>query len=262
MPFRKTSEDKAQAPEVEKRKSERTFEDLLNQLNSPVASERRWAAKDLADYKDSANELVKRLMKEEDLSVREQIFLSLMIVDGNVAIKGIIDCLKSDDASLRNQSIETLKQMADVVAPYIENLIKSPDSDTRIFAINILESLRHPNVIKWLVEVIEGDTNVNVCATALDLLAEVGNEASLPAIEKVKERFKEEPYIQFTADLAIKRIITNTCIGILNTLVHADTVEMLPFIEMVKQQYPDNADIQAEAEKAILRIKAKYGSEL
>ncbi len=262
MPIKRSADDKPESPLLEKRRSDRTFEDLLVQLNSPVATERRWAAKDLADFKDSATDLVKRLLSEEDLSVREQIFLSLMVIAGDVAIQGMISCLKSDDASLRNQAIETLKQMPDLIEPYIERLLKDPDVDTRIFAINILESLRHPKVIKWLVEVIENDHNVNVCANALDLLAEVGNESALPAIEAVKARFKEEPYIQFVADLAVKRINTNACVGILNTLSQAETVGMLPFIEKIREQYADNAEIQLEAEKAILRIKAKHGNNL
>jgi hypothetical protein len=54
--------------------------------------------------------------------------------------------------------------------------------------------------------VIENDTHVNVCATALDLLSEVGTIASLSALQKLKARFSDEPYITFSADLAIKRI--------------------------------------------------------
>ena len=40
-----------------------------------------------------------------------------------------------------------------------------------------------------------------------DLLGEVGSEQSEPALQALKERFTDEPYIQFAADLAIKRII-------------------------------------------------------
>ncbi|MCX7658616.1 MAG: HEAT repeat domain-containing protein, partial [Oscillospiraceae bacterium] len=36
----------------------------------------------------------------------------------------------------------------------IEELIKSPEPDIRIFAINIMESLRHPKVLKWLKEIL------------------------------------------------------------------------------------------------------------
>jgi len=46
---------------------------------------------------------------------------------------------------------------------------------------------------------------VNVCGTALDLLSEVGSKASHEALERLKTRFASEPYIQFAADLALKR---------------------------------------------------------
>jgi tRNA A37 threonylcarbamoyladenosine synthetase subunit TsaC/SUA5/YrdC len=67
--------------------------------------------------------------------------------------------------------------------------------------------LRHPDVEKWLAEVIENDPHVNVCATAVDLLGEVGSQAALESLRKLKSRFANEPYIQFAADLAIKRIL-------------------------------------------------------
>jgi hypothetical protein len=76
----------------------------------------------------------------------------------------------------------------------------------RIFAVNILESLRHPDVETWLIEVLETDTHVNVCATAVDLLAEVGTSAARKALLALKERFRDEPYIQFAADLSLRRI--------------------------------------------------------
>jgi HEAT repeat protein len=57
-----------------------------------------------------------------------------------------------------------------------------------------------------LIEVIEHDQNVNVCATALDLLVEVGSKDAEQPIVRLKARFTEEPYIQFAADLALKRI--------------------------------------------------------
>jgi len=87
------------------------------------------------------------------------------------------------------------------------SLLNDPDPDVRIFAVNILESLCHPDVEQWLIDVIRDDAHINVCATAVDLLGEVGSEQALPALQSLKERFTDEPYIQFAADLAINRII-------------------------------------------------------
>jgi HEAT repeat protein len=205
MPI-KRSDVKNDQIKNEKRKFSREFEGLIHQLSSNIPYERRWAARDLADYSDASRYLLDHMDNEKDISVREVIISSLLKIRDEIAINGLIDYLKSDDAHLRNSAIEALKQIPDEVSPHIDKLIHDSDPDVRIFTINILESLRHPNVIKWLVEVIDKDQNINVCATALDLLAEVGTEETIPAIKKLKDRFKDEPYIQFTADIALRRI--------------------------------------------------------
>jgi len=205
MPIKK-KEEKVFEIKEERRKIQRNFDGLIAQLSSSNPTERRWASRDLAEYKEASTYLVEQLMKEKDISVREVIISSLVAIGDEIAVEGLINCLKSEDAHLRNSAIEALKQMPEQVSAYIEKLLKDKDPDIRIFAINILESLKHPDVVKWLIEVIEKDENVNVCATALDLLAEIGTEEALPAIKKLKERFKDEPYIQFAADLALRRI--------------------------------------------------------
>ena len=85
-------------------------------------------------------------------------------------------------------------------------MLTDADPDVRILAVNILESLRHPNVEQWLIEVIESDLQVNVCATAVDLLGEVGSDTAHDPLRRLKLRFATEPYIQFATDLALKRI--------------------------------------------------------
>ena len=205
MPIKKREEKVTEIKE-ERRKIQRDFEGLINQLSSENSTERRWAARDLAEFNESSSHLIKQFMKEKDIAAREVIISSLIAIGDEIAVEGLINCLKSDDAHLRNSVIEALKQIPEQVAPYIEKLLKDKEPDVRIFTINILESLRHPKVVKWLIEVIEKDENINVCATALDLLAEVGTDEAIPAIKIAKERFKNEPYIQFASDIALRRI--------------------------------------------------------
>jgi HEAT repeat protein len=171
---------------------------------NPVA--RRWAARDLAEFPEATATLVERLKQEPDVSVREVIFTSLTRIGHFAAVLGMVECLHSEDASLRNQAIDALKQMPDEVAPVMHGMLMDADSDVRIFAVNILESLRHPLVESWLIEVIESDPHVNVCATAVDLLGEVGSPAARKALVRLKGRFPDEPYVQFAADLALRRI--------------------------------------------------------
>lgn len=206
MPLKKKEEEKVLNFDSERRRRERNFENLVAQLDSPSSSERRWAARDLAKYKEASPYLLKVLQNEKDISVREVILSSLLDLRDEIAVKGLIELLKSDDALLRNEVIETLKEMPEEVVPHIEKLINSEDSDLRIFAINIMESLRHPKVLEWLKQILDKEKNVNVLANALDLVAEVGTDEFIPLIEKIKENFKDEPYIQFVSDLAIGRI--------------------------------------------------------
>jgi HEAT repeat protein len=190
----------------DERKGQRDCASLAQGLEQADPLARRWAARDLADCPDAAAALVSRLQREDDASVRENIFSTLTCLGDEVAVAGLVQCLRSDDAALRNEAIESMKQLPDEVAPIMQGLLEDTDADVRIFAVNVLESLRHPEVEFWLIEVIDGDPHVNVCATAVDLLGEVGSEASREPLRHLKARFVDEPYIQFAADLALKRI--------------------------------------------------------
>jgi len=195
--------------EREKPKPERDRDALLTALESSDAAGRRQAAREIVRCPDAASLLVSHLEREEDVAVREVIFAALVRLNNPSALSGLVDCLHSEDAALRNEAIETFKQMGREVDPTLKSLLADPDPDLRIFAVNILSSSQHPDLESWLVKVIEQDSHVNVCATAVDLLCEVGTEAAIDSLVRLKARFAAEAYIQFAADLALKRIGEN-----------------------------------------------------
>lgn len=196
----------APAPGDEGRRRTRDVAGLLAGLGDPDPAVRRWAARDLGSEAQAAAALVELLFKESDSSVREAVLLALTQIGDATAVAGLTNCLRSDDVALRNEAIESLKLMPDAVAPVMHELLTDSDADVRIFAVNVLESLRHPDVEQWLCGVLERDEHVNVCATAVDLLGEVGSSRAVAALQLVKQRFDGEPYIAFAADLALKRI--------------------------------------------------------
>ena len=199
-----TQSDRAEHP---LRKTARDCASLANGLEDANAEARRWAARDLAQCPGSSAVLVARLAVEQNAAVREVILTSLTRLGDATAVAGLVDCMRSEDAALRNDAIDAMKQLPDAVAPIMRELLNDKDSDLRIFAVNILESLKHPDVEIWLREVIERDPHINVCATAVDLLGEVGSEGALASLRQLKARFSGQAYIQFAADLAIKRIL-------------------------------------------------------
>jgi HEAT repeat protein len=177
-------------------------------LSSDDVSERRWAARDLAQYADTAaHALCQRLEAEPDRATREAIAISLTKIGGDNVVTGLLPLLRSEDAALRNGVIDILKELPGDVAPHMEALLDDPSPDVRIFVVNVLEALRHPKVEDWLIAVISMDPHVNVVASALDLLGEVGTESALPALGRVLKRFPDEPFISFAVNNAVK------CIG-------------------------------------------------
>lgn len=195
-----------QAFEEDERRRPRDIEGLKAELADADPAARRWAARDLAYFPEAAAALIGRLEEEADASVRTALLTSLTEIGDAVAVQGLVGYLRSEDVALRNEAIEAMKHLPDAVAPIMAGLLADCDPDVRIFAVNILESLRHPDVEKWLIQAVSCDAHVNVCAAAVDLLGEVGTEAALDPLEKLKLRFPGEPYIVFAADLALQRI--------------------------------------------------------
>jgi HEAT repeat protein len=194
---------------LEERRHGRDCPGLLAQLGDPDPAARRWAARDLLQYPETACQLVERLKLEPEASVRQVILTTLSRIGDPAAVAGLVECLRSEDAAVRNEVVEAMKQLPDEVAPIMQQLLTDTDPDVRIFTVNILESLRHPGVEAWLIEVIENDPQINVCATAVDLLGEVGTEAARGPLARLKNRFADDPYIQFATGLALKRIEGN-----------------------------------------------------
>lgn len=197
---------KTEAVNQDERRRPRDFVGLSEELRDPNPVARRWAARDLAQHPEASAVLAERLAEETDANVREALLMSLTVIGDAVAVSGLVECLRSEEVALRNEAIDAMKQLPDTVAPIMAGLLADADPDVRIFAVNVLESLRHPEVEAWLIDVISEDAHINVCATAVDLLGEVGTEAAEAPLEALKRRFPGEPYITFAADLALRRI--------------------------------------------------------
>ncbi len=206
MALKKNNDSAAKERTTHKRRFNRDYDGLLCQLGSEVSSERRWAARDLAKYPEAVSALLKALSDEWEHDVREALFDTLQQIGGEDVISGMISLLRAESAELRNGAIEVMQSMPTAIADHIMELLNDRDSDVRIFAIDILQVLAHPQTPEWLISVLKDETHINVIATAVDRIAEVGTLEMLPEIEDIKLRFPDEPYLAFAVDTAIKRI--------------------------------------------------------
>lgn len=191
---------------VAPREYPRDTEGLLLQLQDPDPAVRRWAARDLAIHPHAISSLCEHLALERDHTVREVMFTTLGVLGGEDVAAGLIPHLRSEDANLRNGAIEVLAELPDEVAPHIDALLQDADADVRIFTLNVLNMLSHPRVGKWLAMVLRQDPHVNVVAAALEAATEAGSHETLPAIAMARQRFADDPFIGFAADLAQQRI--------------------------------------------------------
>ncbi|MDQ7039319.1 MAG: HEAT repeat domain-containing protein [Rhodothermus sp.] len=179
---------------------------LLQALQDPNPARRRHAVRQLARFPDGLPYLIAHLEKESDIAVLEVLLQELVHAATPEAREALIRALRSDQATLRNATLDILRQHPHQAASFIETLLQDPDPDVRILTLNLLGTLALPQTEALLIQVLEHDSHVNVCATAVDLLCEVGTEAARPALQAVSQRFAHEPYIQFAVKQALRRI--------------------------------------------------------
>jgi HEAT repeat protein len=200
------SNDAVQLREVVVREYARDTPGLVDQLSDADPAVRRRAARDLAEQPDNVSVLGKRLNAEADPSVREALFNALAAHPGAAVADVLLALLRAEDAGLRNGAIEALSTMPMVVGPHIAAHLRDADPDVRIFTVNLLGDLRHAQVTHWLLQVLLFETEVNVVAAAIEVLAEVGSPAEAPALRAARARFENDDFIAFAADMAIERI--------------------------------------------------------
>jgi HEAT repeat protein len=85
-------------------------------------------------------------------------------------------------------------------------LLRDNDTDVRILAIELVRGMPPADATRLLCNVLEQEGHPNVCASAVDALAELGTPEALPALRTCAQRFAETPFLPFAISVAIARI--------------------------------------------------------
>ncbi len=198
---------KRTSSQAEPQQAEATTGDhLAQELQGAEASGRRLAARGLANHPDYWQVLLERLPCETDHSVREALFCSLESLGGQAVVDGLIELLRSDEAHLRNGAIEVLQAQPEFTGQRIDQLLQDTDSDVRIFAIDILQTLVHPRAPQWLRQIFQHEEHPNVLGAAVDRATEIGDPSMREDLLNLRTRVADTPYLVFAIDLALKRI--------------------------------------------------------
>lgn len=170
-------------------------------------AERRWtAARALGDRPGGVAALAAALDDERDPGVREAIFASLARNASPEAVDAVLPSLRGDDPGLRTLALDALRAMPAAVAPRLQSLLGDPDPDVRLLSCEIARDLPSAQVSALLAALLDRESLVNVCASAVEVLAEAGDATAAPALQRCAARFPDEPFLGFAVRTALHRL--------------------------------------------------------
>jgi HEAT repeat protein len=167
----------------------------------------RWAAARSAhDVPGGASALGEALARERNPRVREAMFTSLARIASVEAVEVLLPYMRSDEAHLRTGAMDSLRAMKGTAWPYLPRLLRDDDADVRLLACELVRNVPADEAAQMLCLMLETEHEPNVCASAVEVLAEVGGVEALPVLARCEERFGATPFLAFSIKIATDRI--------------------------------------------------------
>jgi HEAT repeat protein len=179
---------------------------LIASLGSADAESRWSAARALAGQPAALPALAAALAGETVPRVREAIMTALMRIGGEASVQVLLPYLRSQDAQLRAAATETLQALPAAVSPFMPALLADAESDVRLLAAELARNMPAAAATRLLCALLEHERHPNVCAAAIDVLAEVGTRDALVPLRRCAERFAGTPFLPFAVSVAMARI--------------------------------------------------------
>jgi HEAT repeat protein len=179
---------------------------VLANLASDRTDDRWAAARAAADVPGATTALAAALRNESDARVREAMFTGLARIGSRESADEVISFLRSDNANLRAGALDALRTMIGGMRELVPRLLSDRDVDIRILSCELARALPGPEASKVLCTLLAAEQDGNVCAAAIDVLAEVGSPAALPVLTECAQRFRNNPFLGFAIQTATDRI--------------------------------------------------------
>ena len=179
---------------------------LLAALESAEAATRRRAAQDLGHHPEAVAALAAALAAEADRTVLDALVGALGRIATPDAMAALRAHLRSEDAWLRNAVVLALQDIGPAAAVALRPMLQDPDTDLRIAALVALGGVRCQEAEGWIAALLESEADINVCASAIETLGQIGGPASVPALERAAARFADEPFLAFAAKAVRDRL--------------------------------------------------------
>ncbi len=178
----------------------------LDGLNDASPEVRFRAARAAPGQPDSIPLLARALERETDSQVLEAIFTALARVASPRSVLTVLPYVRSDSARLRTGALDALRAMPDLTRLHLRELLSDPDSDVRLLVCDLARVMTDCDTPQLLCALIEGEPNANVCAAAVEALAEIGDARAVPTLRACARRFPGDPFLQFAIKSASERL--------------------------------------------------------
>jgi HEAT repeat protein len=182
----------------------------LRSLSNPDADLRWRAARDAAELAGGDAALAAALIIEMDPRVREAMFTSLARLATPMAAESVIAQLRSDDANLRSGALDALRIMVPRADDLLPRLLSDPNIDIRILSCELARSLSSAEATQLMCRVLDNDPEANVCAAAVEVLAEVGGPEALTSLKNCALKFSGSAFLSFAIKAVIEGLTSQT----------------------------------------------------
>ena len=179
---------------------------IVRSISYGTDDERWAAARAAADLPSGVEMLSNALATETTPRVREAIFTGLARVGTSASAAVVVPYVGSDDPDIRTGALDALRRMPEAAAPHLPGLLGDRDADVRLLACELLRNQPPGTANDLLIALLASEPEANVCAAAIEVLAEIGDTSALPSLVKCAARFPDDPFLGFAIRMARDRI--------------------------------------------------------
>jgi HEAT repeat protein len=171
-----------------------------------LSPDERWAAARSADRPADVPALARALGVENDRRVREALFTALARISTPECAAVAAQLIRSEDANVRAGALDALRAMPSITKPLVPSLLADPDPDVRLLACDLARDAGGADGPAWLCELLESEPQANVCAAAVETLAEIGDSTATPHLRRCAARFTDNAFLSFAIRETIDRL--------------------------------------------------------
>jgi HEAT repeat protein len=143
------------------------------------------------------------LVQSQNLGVQEAADRALRMIGGPAVVQAVVPLLRTDDPPARNIAMDVLREVGAEDFPSLVELLHDPDHDIRIFATDIIGSVKSPLGVMHLCGALLKDPEVNVRYQAAVSLGVLGRPEAAQCLAKA---MTDEEWVQFAVIESLAKI--------------------------------------------------------